>query len=67
MTYFIVNLLVHLRRLAASEKFVRDAQTPGSAEDFQIVKLLLYLKESALFLMKGRGNFFWRHNYEHNS
>ena len=31
-----------LRRLAASEKFVRDAQTPGSAEDFQIVKLSLY-------------------------
>ena len=40
--YFIVNLLLLLRRLAASEKIVRDAQTPGSAEDFQIVKLLLY-------------------------
>ena len=35
-------LLVLLRRLAASEKFVRDAQTPGGAKDFQIVKLLLY-------------------------
>ena len=40
--YFIVNLLLLLRRLAASEKIVRDAQTTGSAEDFQIVKLLLY-------------------------
>ena len=42
ITSFIVKLLVLLRRLAASVKVPRDAQTPGSAEDFQIVKLLLY-------------------------
>ena len=38
-------MLVLLRRLAESEKFVRDAQTPGSAEDFQIPCSMKILRE----------------------
>ena len=56
--YFIVNLLTLFRRLAASEKSVRDAQKKIEG-DFEIVKLLLYYNKKMAFVSRaGFGKLF---------